>query len=35
MFCGKLEPRKRPLDLTAAVGLLERQVSTLVVGMVR
>ncbi len=32
MFCGKLEPRKRPLDLTAAVGLLEQQVTTLVVG---
>lgn len=32
MFCGKLEPRKRPLDLTAAVSMLEQEVTTLVVG---
>jgi glycosyltransferase involved in cell wall biosynthesis len=32
MFCGKLDPRKRPLDLTAAVGRLGVPVTTLVVG---
>jgi glycosyltransferase involved in cell wall biosynthesis len=32
MFCGKLDPRKRPLDLTAAVSMLEQEVTTLVVG---
>ena len=32
MFCGKLYSVKRPLDLTAAVGLLGQEVSTLVVG---
>ena len=32
MFCGKLEPRKRPLDLTAAVSRLGQPVTTLVAG---
>ena len=32
MFCGKLTPRKRPLDLTAAVDLLPNDVTTLFVG---
>jgi glycosyltransferase involved in cell wall biosynthesis len=32
MFCGKLSPRKRPLDLTAALAGLAQPVSTLVVG---
>jgi glycosyltransferase involved in cell wall biosynthesis len=32
VFCGKLIPRKRPLDLTAAVRLLPEKVSTLFVG---
>jgi glycosyltransferase involved in cell wall biosynthesis len=31
-FCGKLQPRKRPLDLVAAAGRLEQPVSTLFVG---
>jgi glycosyltransferase involved in cell wall biosynthesis len=32
MFCGKLHPGKRPLDLTAAVRLLQREVTVLMVG---
>jgi glycosyltransferase involved in cell wall biosynthesis len=32
MFCGKLIPRKRPLDLAAAVGRLPGPVTTLFVG---
>jgi len=32
MFCGKLIPRKRPLDLVAAVRQLPQEVSTLFVG---
>ncbi|MHB1593656.1 MAG: glycosyltransferase family 4 protein [Streptosporangiaceae bacterium] len=32
MFCGKLIPRKRPLDLIAAVKLLPQEVTTLFVG---
>ena len=32
MFCGKLIPRKRPLDLVAAVRQLPREVTTLFVG---
>ncbi len=32
MFSGKLIPRKRPLDLAAAVRLLPREVNTLFVG---
>jgi glycosyltransferase involved in cell wall biosynthesis len=32
IFCGKLSHRKRPLDLSAAVGLLPRDVITLYVG---
>jgi glycosyltransferase involved in cell wall biosynthesis len=32
MFCGKLIPRKRPLDLAAAAELLPREVTTLFVG---
>jgi glycosyltransferase involved in cell wall biosynthesis len=32
MFCGKLCARKRPLDLTAAVKLLPREVTVLIVG---
>jgi glycosyltransferase involved in cell wall biosynthesis len=32
MFCGKLYPRKRPLDLVAAVGSLEQEVTTIFVG---
>jgi FkbM family methyltransferase len=32
LFCGKLIPRKRPLDLTAAVKLLPGPVTTLFVG---
>ena len=32
MFCGKLIPRKRPLDLPAAISLLPDKVTTLFVG---
>jgi glycosyltransferase involved in cell wall biosynthesis len=32
MFCGKLIPRKRPLDLAAAIRLLPREVTALFVG---
>ncbi len=32
LFCGKLIPRKRPLDLTAAIRLLPDKASTLFVG---
>lgn len=32
MFCGKLVPRKRPLDLAAAVSRLRDKVTTLFVG---
>jgi glycosyltransferase involved in cell wall biosynthesis len=32
LFSGKLQPRKRPLDLLAAAGLLGTEVSTLFVG---
>ncbi len=32
MFCGQLDPRKRPLDLLAAADRLDREVVTLVVG---
>lgn len=32
MFCGKLDPRKRPLDLTAAVSRAGSPVTTLMVG---
>jgi len=32
LFCGKLLPRKRPLDLLAAAGLLDRDVTLLFVG---
>ena len=32
LFCGKLFPRKRPLDLTAAVGLLRHDATVLFVG---
>jgi glycosyltransferase involved in cell wall biosynthesis len=31
-FCGKLQPRKRPLDIVAAVRALEQPVTTLFVG---
>jgi glycosyltransferase involved in cell wall biosynthesis len=32
MFCGKLRPAKRPLDLAAAVSRLPQQVTTIFVG---
>jgi glycosyltransferase involved in cell wall biosynthesis len=32
MFCGKLCPRKRPLDLVAAASLLGQEVTTIFVG---
>ena len=32
MFCGKLQPYKRPLDLVAAVARLPREVTLLIVG---
>jgi glycosyltransferase involved in cell wall biosynthesis len=32
LFCGKLIARKRPLDLTAAIGLLPSEVTVLFVG---
>jgi glycosyltransferase involved in cell wall biosynthesis len=32
MFCGKLQPYKRPLDLVAAVARLPREVTLLMVG---
>jgi glycosyltransferase involved in cell wall biosynthesis len=32
MFCGKLHPRKRPLDILEAIGPLLRPVTTLFVG---
>jgi glycosyltransferase involved in cell wall biosynthesis len=32
VFCGKLAPHKRPLDLAAAIGLLPHEVTVLFVG---
>jgi glycosyltransferase involved in cell wall biosynthesis len=32
MFCGKFQPNKRPLDVIAAAGRLEREVALLLVG---
>ena len=32
IYCGKMCPRKRPLDLTAAIRLLPREVTTIFVG---